>query len=109
MPENAASNIIRLETGAVHTAWYARIQRMSFGALASGAVVGLPPPAHCWQDDCSSQNAASLLRRVICHVVRSDELFHQRSASDCLPRSGTYVQALGSPAFLLKYVLEIVT
>jgi hypothetical protein len=55
---------------------------MSFGADASGAIVGLPPPTHRWHDDCSSQNAATLLRGEACQVSRADELFHHESFSD---------------------------
>ena len=67
---------MRLDTGAVHTAWYTRTAGTLVPSLASGEVVGLPPPCCPRFCCCSFQNTVNLLRGVACHVSRSDSSSH---------------------------------
>src|SRR6185503_9833400 len=108
-----ASSNRRLVYGDVQLNCVNMLGWFSLVAVASGDVI-IPPKPSPVPSPPSSQyrqwywtlvHALNLLRGDTCHVSRPEPLFQLPSAIACSVRTGSYVQALGLPAFLLTHML----
>src|SRR5215510_8260892 len=68
------------------------------GDTRAGSVMPVVRPLHVRQFACSSQNTPTLLRALICHVMRPLMFSDVRSLYAGWERSGAYSHLVGSPA-----------
>src|SRR5262245_23056581 len=74
------------------------------GFSRQAPVLVAPGHAAPLHERCSSQKRFSLLRWETCHVTRMLAVRFEPSVRACRFVSGTYVQALGFPAFALANI-----
>src|SRR4030095_13061155 len=105
VPPKPASTTRRFDSGADHVACATRSGRpktpTASGYTRGGSIPAEVAPEQVRQSVCSSQKAATLLRRVICHVRRALAFSNRRSEYALRLTSGAYDHFVGSPALRL--------
>src|SRR4029453_1953197 len=102
VPPKPASTSSRFDKGADHVAWATRSGRpntpTASGDTRGGSIPAGVAPVQVRHSVCSSQKAATLLRRVICHVTRALAFSNSRSEYALRLTSGAYDHFVESPA-----------